>query len=55
MSEVLCRLIGLGNDIGTVTSAMMYDSGYLAVDGVTNDGKKFNLNLTVREETEDGN
>ena len=29
MSEVLCRLIGLGNDIGTVTSAMMYDNGFI--------------------------
>lgn len=55
MSEVLCRLIGLGNEIGTVTSAMMYDNGFITVDGVTKDGKKFNLNLTVREETEDGN
>lgn len=55
MSEVLCRLIGLGNDIGTVTSAMMYDNGFITVDGETKDGKKFNLSLTVREEEKDGN
>ena len=39
MSEVLFRLIGLGNDIGTVTSAMMYDNGFITVDGETKDGK----------------
>lgn len=52
MSEFLCKLIGIGNEVGTVTSAMMYDSGFLTVEGVTPDGKKFNLNMTVREEEE---
>lgn len=55
MSEVLCRLIGLGNDIGTVTSAMMYVDGFITVDGETKDGKKFKLSLSVKEEEEDGN
>lgn len=55
MSNVLCRLIDLGNDIGTVTRAMMYDNGFLTVEGVTESGKQFNLSLTVREEEKDGN
>lgn len=52
MSDILCKLIGLGNEVGTVTSASMYDNSYLSVDGVTADGKKFNINLMVREEEE---
>lgn len=52
MSDVLCRLIGLGNEVGTVTSAMMYDFGYMTVDGKTNEGKKFTITLSVKEEEE---
>lgn len=53
MSDILCRLIGLGNEIGTVTSAMMHDSNYLSVDGVTADGKEFNFSLYFKEEKKD--
>lgn len=55
MSDVLCRLIGLGNEIGTVTSAMMYDNGFMTVDGKTNEGKSFSITLNVKEEETDGN
>lgn len=50
MSEVLCRLVSIGNEIGTVTSAMMYDNGFITVDGDTFDGKKFSITMSVKEE-----
>ena len=52
MSEVLCRLIGLGNEIGTVTSAMMYDYGFITIDGATKEGKKFSITMSVKEDEE---
>ena len=50
MSEVLCRLVSIGNEIGTVTSAMLYDTGFITVDGDTFDGKKFSITMSVKEE-----
>lgn len=55
MSDILCRLIGLCNEVGTVTSAMMYDNGFITIDGKTNDGKKFSITMSVMEEDKDGN
>ena len=52
MSDILCRLIGLGNEFGTVVTAMMYDSGFMTVDGKTKDGKKFSITLSIKEEEE---
>ena len=55
MSDILCRLIGLGNEVGTVVTALMYDSGFMTVEGTTNDGKKFSITLSIKEEETDGN
>mgnify|MGYP007115389157 CR=1 FL=1 len=52
MSENFCRLIAAGNKLGTVTSAMMYDTGFMAIDGITTEGKKFTITLSVKEEEE---
>ena len=53
MSDILCKLIGLGNEIGTVTSAMMYDSGYMTVSGEKADGTKFDITFHAKEANED--
>ena len=53
MSDILCKLIEVGNAVGKVTSAMMYDSGFMTVDGVKPSGKKFAITLNVKEEEED--
>ena len=50
MSDILCRLIGLGNKVGTVITAMMYDNGFMTVEGTTKDGKQFSITLRVKEE-----
>lgn len=50
MSDILVKLIGLGNEIGTVTSANMYDHGFMSVDGVTVNGRKFSITLSVSKE-----
>ena len=52
MSDILCRLIGIGNEFGTVASAMMYESGFMTVDGTTKDGKKFSITMSVKEDEE---
>jgi hypothetical protein len=53
MSDILCKLIKVGNDVGKVTSAMMYDSGFMTVEGVKISGKKFSITFSVKEEEED--
>ena len=53
MSDILVRLIGLGNEVGTVTSANMYNSGFMTVEGVKADGHKFSITFSVKEEKSD--
>ena len=55
MSDLLCKLIGLGNDIGTVVSAHMYDSGVISVEGMTAGERKFDITFCVKEEKKDDN
>lgn len=49
MSDILCKLIALGNEIGTVTSAMMYDGNYMTVSGKKADGAFFDITFTAKE------
>ena len=55
MSDILVKLIGIGNEIGTVTTVSMYDDGYTTVNGHTADGAKFYItfNLTKEEQKND--
>lgn len=55
MSDILCRLIGLGNEVGTVVTAMMYADGFMTIEGKTNDCKKFSITMSIKEEETDGN
>ena len=53
MSDILCKLIALGNEIGTVTGAMMCDGDYINVSGNTADGAKFNFTFNLKEVQKD--
>ena len=54
MIDTFGLLCDLGKEVGgTVTSAMMYDTGYMVVEGRTYDGKKFTLTMMIKEEEKD--
>lgn len=53
MSDMLCKLIAIGNEIGTVTNAMMNNGNYLSVSGKTHDGNDFDISFYIREEKND--
>ena len=41
------ELLDLGEDIGIVDSAHMYNDDYCSVDGIDKEGNKFTLTLTI--------
>ena len=49
MVEIFESILHLAGGVGKVTSAMMYDSDYMTVEGVTNDGKKYTISLHIKE------
>ena len=55
MSEVFEALLHLAGGVGTVTSAMMYNNGFITIEGKTGDGKKYSVTLSIEEEKNDGN
>lgn len=55
MFEKFKKLCALADNIGTVTSAMMYESGFMTVEGKLHNGNDFTINLTIKEEEKDGN
>lgn len=55
MFEKFKKLCALADNIGTVTQAMMYESGFMTIEGELHDGTKFNLTLSIKEEETDGN
>lgn len=55
MYEKFRKLCALADNIGTVTSAMMYESGFMNIEGKLDDGKKFTLSMNIEEEEKDGN
>lgn len=52
MCEIFEALIHLAVGVGQVTCAMMYDNGFMTVEGVTTDGKKFSVTLSIKGEDE---
>lgn len=54
MFEKFKKLCALADNIGTVTQAMMYESGFMTIDGELPDGTKFNLTLSIKEEETNG-
>lgn len=49
MSEIFEALIHLAVGVGEVSSAMMYDHGYMTVEGKTAEGKKYCVTLHIKE------
>lgn len=52
MCEIFEALIHLAVGVGKVSSAMMYDNGFMTAEGVTTDGKKFSVTLSIKGEEE---
>lgn len=53
MSEIFEAMLHLAGGVGTVTSAMMYDHGFMVVEGKTAEGKKYSVTLSIKEDEED--
>lgn len=54
MSGIFQNMIMLGITLGTITNAHLYDNDFISIDGVSYEGKKFNLTLHItKEENED--
>ena len=49
MVEIFESILHLAGGVGKVSSAMMYDSNYMTVDGVTDDGKTYTISLHIKE------
>lgn len=54
MSEIFEALLRLARGVGEVSNAMMYDHGFMTVDGKTAEGKKYSLTLSIKEEEDEG-
>ena len=56
MFEKFKKLCALGDNIGIITSAHMYDHGFLTVEGHLHDGSAFSITLKIdKEENKNGN
>lgn len=53
MSEIFEALLHLAGGVGKVSSAMMYENGFMTVEGKTAEGKKYDITLSIKEENED--
>lgn len=51
--NVFYGLIEAGAQIGAITTAHYYNKNFVAVEGITNDGQKFSITLTIEEEKKD--
>ena len=54
MFENFRKLCHVAESIGTVTQAMMYESGFMNIEGKTEDGKHFHITMSIKEEETDG-
>lgn len=52
MSGIFQRLLETCVKIGNVSNAHMYDTDFISIEGVTYEGRKYSLNLHIKEETE---
>lgn len=50
MFDYFRDLLALGDDMGKVNAAYMYDDNYCSVEGVDKKGNKFTLSLTIKRE-----
>ena len=52
-ADMFVEMIRLAEQYGDVVTGHMYENDYITIDGITKDGKSFNINLMVREEKKD--
>ena len=50
ISDVFLALTNIGKSLGTVTSAHLYDSNFISIEGVTREGKEISLSLHIKKE-----
>ena len=50
MVNVFSNLIHIGKCVGAITSANMYNDEFVTIEGKTEDGKKFSITLSIKEE-----
>lgn len=55
MMKYFAYLLATANNAGIVTEAMMFKSGFITIDGKTEDGKHFHITMSCKEEEKDGN
>ena len=55
MMKLFVGLLAISNNVGIVTEEMMYESGFITIDGKTEDGKHFHITMSCKEEEKDGN
>lgn len=48
MSDILCVMVDIGNQIGKISEASMYGD-FISVEGTTKEGKRFSLTLAITE------
>lgn len=48
--DVFEKLIYIGKCLGAITSANLYNEGFMTVEGETEDGRKFSVTLCIKEE-----
>ena len=49
------KLLAVAGEAGSVTSADLYDNGFIHIEGKTKEGKTFTISMSVKEEEKDGN
>ena len=54
-SKIFQILIKVAEFVGTINCANMYSEDFMIVEGVTADGRKFRVSLSIEEEKKDGN
>ena len=54
MMKNFVKLLAVAAEAGTVTSAMLYKSGFITIDGKTEEGKDFSITMSIKEEENDG-
>lgn len=58
MIGIFAMLIKASMELGEINQALMYESGFMSIEGRAKDGRKFTLSLTkeaAKEEETNGN
>ena len=53
MLKNFTKLLAVAGEAGSVTSADLYDNGFIHIEGKTKEGKTFTISMSVKEEEKD--